>query len=1026
MPGSRRWSIAVVSAVAALSVAAPTAAQSPPDPGARPTGGASDLAERLGGAEVVADGPGGLVTFVGSAPGEVLTGPTGSVGASAGVLLDEVADAIGAGSGSLDPIATTRSQSGGHTVRYQQEYRGIPVFGGEVTVQLDAAGATRSLVSDVSADPADDITPEVSARDASEEALALAAKAHPGHGPLSAAAPKLWIYDPAVIGAPGLPGARLVWRTEVKASEGEAIREVVLVDADTGGIALNFNQIAEAKDRKVCDAGNVAGAADRCGGALPVIRAEGGAAVALAEANTAYDYAGNTYDFYQSRFGRDSLDDAGMALYSTVRHCESGATCPYANAFWSGAQMHYGQGYAAADDVVGHELTHGVTEFSSGLYYYYQSGAINEALSDIFGELIDLTNGAGTDTAGVRWQLGEDLPIGAIRSLSDPPAFSDPDRMRSPNYYGAAGDQGGVHTNSGVANKAAFLTVDGGTFNGVTVAGLGVDKAARIWYEAATGFLTSGSDYGVLDQALVQACNNLVGTGGITAANCAQVSLATDATEMHLSPTVAGATAEAPVCAAGQTPTYLYDDDIEGSVAWATSSASVWGYTGGYATSGTYSLYGADLGSTQNHTLRMTTNVAIPAGATAYARFNHAFDLEANYDGGQVEYSTNNGGTWSNAGALITDNGYNGTLDATNPLGAVAAYTDRSLGYTSARINLSSAAGGSVRLGFRMASDSSVGDLGWLIDDVQIYTCASAPALLRVTTSPAVPSVISVDGIERDSWGINWASLPAGSHQVCFGKVLGWITPSCQTVNLTAGATTTVTGAFTQSGYLRVTTSPAVASTITVDGVPRNDWGLWAEVPAGTYNVCFGNVAGYIVPSCRDVIVAAGSTGSTTGTFTANAAAPGPTGTFGYLRATTSPPQAAMISVDGEWRNNWGLDWVKLPVGAHSVCFGDGTDVTKPASCQNVTIADGATQTVTGTYAAKGFLRVLTSPALQADILVNGQVANAYGMWTSKAPGTYDVCFGAVPGYTTPPCQNGVSVTAGMTTTITGTYVASP
>ncbi|MEZ5179755.1 MAG: M4 family metallopeptidase [Acidimicrobiales bacterium] len=769
-----------------------------PSPGAK----AADLGKRLGGAKVAADGPDGLVTFVGSAPGKTLTGAKGSVAASAEALLEVTAPSIGADAGSLNPVRTTRTLAGGHAVRYQQTYQGIPVFAGEVTVQLDASGATRSLVSDVSADPADDTTPTISAADATAAALEATGKAHPGHGPLSAAAPKLWIYDPAVLDAPGLPGARLVWRTEVKAAEGEPIREIVLVDADTGGIALNFNQIAEAKDRKVCDANNVIGAADRCGGALPVIRNEGGAAVALAEANTAYDYAGDTYDYYLTQFGRDSLDGAGMSLYSTVRHCESGNPCPYANAFWSGAQMHYGQGYAAADDVVGHELSHGVTEFSSNLYYYYQSGAINEALSDIFGEFMDLTNGHGNDTPGVRWLLGEDLPIGAIRNMANPPAFSDPDRMRSGNYYGGTADSGGVHTNSGVANKAAFLTVDGGSFNGVDVTGIGITKAGRVWYEAATSFLTSGSDYGNLDVALVQACNNLVGTGGITAGDCTQVSLATDATEMQLSPSVTGATDEAPVCAAGQSPTYLFDDDIEGALNWVSSSSSVWGLATGYAASGTQSLYGRDLTTTQNHTMRMINNVTIPAGATAYARFNHAFDFEPTYDGGQVEISTNSGGSWSNAGPLIVNNGYNGTLNAANPLGAVAAYTDRSLGYTSSRINLSSAAGGSVRLGFRVASDSSQGDLGWLIDDVQIYTCAAAPALLRVTTSPAVPSVISVDGIERDSWGINWAALPVGSHEVCFGKVLGWITPSCQTVNLTAGNTTTVTGTFSQSGYL--------------------------------------------------------------------------------------------------------------------------------------------------------------------------------------------------------------------------------
>lgn len=1038
MSGSRRWSVAALSVVGVLSLVVPASAQAAPSPGAAPAAGTSpaaagrqakaadDLGKRLGGAKVAADGPGGLVTFIGSAPGKTLTGAKGSVRASAKGLIDEAADAIGTSPGSLNPVATTASQSGGHVVRYQQTYQGIPVFGGEVTVQLDAAGATRSLVSDVSADPADEITPAISSADATAAALAVTDKTYPGHGALSAASPKLWIYDPAVIGASGLPGARLVWRTEVKAPEGEPIREIVLVDADNGGIALHFNQIAEAKDRKVCDANNVAGAADRCGSGLPVIRNEGGAAVALAEANTAYDYAGNTYDFYFSRFGRDSLNDAGMALYSTVRHCEVGATCPYANAFWSGAQMHYGETYAGADDVVGHELSHGVTEFSSNLFYYYQSGAINEALSDIFGEFMDLTNGAGNDSAGVRWLLGEDLPIGAIRNMSNPPAFGDPDRMRSPNYYGAATDSGGVHTNSGVANKAAVLTTDGGTFNGVTVAGIGIDKAALIWYEAATGFLTSGSDYQVLDLGLVQACNNLVGTAGITAGNCTQVSLATDATEMQLSPTVTGATAEAPVCAAGQSPTYLFSDNVEAAGTWAVSS-NVWSIVNGYATSGTKSFQGQDQATTQNQTLRMTANVAIPAGATAYARFNHAFDFEnGGYDGGQVEYSTNSGGAWNNAGALITDNGYTGTLNSGNPLGAVPAFINRSLGYTSSRLDLSSAAGGNVRLGFRVASDSSVGALGWLIDDVQIYTCSAAPALLRVTTSPALPAVISVDGIERDSWGINWATFPAGSHEVCFGEVLGWAKPACQTVNMTAGNTSTVTGTYTQRGYLRVLTSPAVASTVTVDGVPRNDWGLWAEVAPGTYNVCFGNVAGFNVPACRDVVVSAGSTATTTGTFTANAAAPGPAGTFGFLRATTSPAQAAMISVDGTWANNWGLDWVKLPTGNHQVCFGKAPDVTEPDLCSLVNITNGATSTVTGTYFPKGFLRVLTSPSVQGTITVNGQVANAYGMWTAKAPGTYNVCFGSVAGYTSPPCQLMVSVNAAQTTTITGTYTPLP
>jgi hypothetical protein len=265
--------------------------------------------------------------------------------------------------------------------------------------------------------------------------------------------------------------------------------------------------------------------------------------------------------------------------------------------------------------------------------------------------------------------------------------------------------------------------------------------------------------------------------------------------------------------------------------------------------------------------------------------------------------------------------------------------------------------------------------------------------------------------------------MPTGAHEVCFGEVPGYTKPACQDINMTAGNTTNVVGNYTQNGYLRAITSPALPSTITVDGVPRNDWGLWTEVPPGTYEVCFGAVEDFNVPTCRDVAVTAGNTATTTGTFTANAAAPGPGGSFGYLRATTSPAVGAMISVDGAPRDNWGLNWVKLPTGAHEVCFGEAPNTTKPAVCENINITNGATTTVTGTYAPKGFLRVITSPSLPVTLTVEGQTANAYGVWTPKAPGQYDVCFGPMPGYTTPPCQNNQAVTAGNTTTVTGTYV---
>jgi len=302
-----------------------------------------------------------------------------------------------------------------------------------------------------------------------------------------------------------------------------------------------------------------------------------------------------------------------------------------------------------------------------------------------------------------------------------------------------------------------------------------------------------------------------------------------------------------------------------------------------------------------------------------------------------------------------------------------------------------------------------------------LLTVTSAPAQLRVTTSPALAADISVDGVQRDSWGLNWVPFDVGSHQVCFGAVPGFTAPPCQTVSLATAATTSVVGTYTARGYLRVITSPAVASTISVDGVPRNDWGVWADVAPGTYNVCFGNVAGYAVPTCRNVTVTAGATATTTGTFTASAGAPGPSSALGLLRVTTSPAVGAMISVDGQWRDNWGLNWMRLAAGSHQVCFGELPYAVAPA-CATTTVTAGATSSLTGAYALKGSLRVLTSPAVPAVIKVDGVAANVYGVWAPKPVGSYTVCFGPVPGKTAPPCQTGVAVTAGATKTVTGTY----
>ncbi|MEO7912634.1 MAG: M4 family metallopeptidase, partial [Roseiflexaceae bacterium] len=654
-----------------------------------------------------------------------------------------------------------QSLSGSDFVRFQQVYQGIPVLAGEIVVQTNQRRAVISANGEVMPDLQIVTQPSIAADLAAQKALAAIAKAYTLDSPdLQATAPQLWIYNPALLGGPGPRISRLVWRMEVTApGAAQPIRELVLVDAQIGTIALHFNQIAHAKKRVVCDDKNevdLDGNPDNNCTVARYVRIEGQAPTSNTDVDFAYDYAGATYDYFLNNFGRDSLDGKGLPLISLVRYCDPSPLeeCPYANAFWDGHQMTYGAGFADSDDVVGHELTHGFTEFSSHLFYYYQSGAINESLSDVFGELIDQTNGLGNDAADVRWQLGEDLPanIGAARDMRDPPQFNDPDRMTSIYYQGSPIDSGGVHTNSGVNNKAAFLMTDGGTFNQQTITEIGAAKVGAIYYTLELAFLTSGSDYQDLYNDLQASCAALAATDayGVNAADCEQVRKAVIATEMNITP-LAAPVPETPVCAAGQTSQDVFFDDFENTASgnWVSSAAqgeNTWYYPVStnpfgadlaYTTSGKQSLWGYDQSGSQlliapaDYSIAMTRNVTVPTDA--HLHFNHAFEFEANsaevFDGGVVEYSTNNGSSWIDAKPLFSENPYNAVIaaDSNNPLHGREVFGRVSRGYYSSRLDLSTLAGQNVRFRFRIGTDEFGDGLGWFIDDMRLYTCDATP-----------------------------------------------------------------------------------------------------------------------------------------------------------------------------------------------------------------------------------------------------------------------------------------------------------
>ena len=230
----------------------------------------------------------------------------------------------------------------------------------------------------------------------------------------------------------------------------------------------------------------------------------------------AHYYTGIVDDFYGSTFGRNSIDGNGMTIVSSVHYARK-----YNNAFWNGAQMTYGDGdqrdyreFSGSLEVVGHELTHGVTDFTSELIYQDESGALNESFSDMMGATIErktnepLTSNCVVVETGTcnDWALAEDLTINSdddvagFRNMADPQEDEDPDHYSE--LVSDPSDNGGVHSNSGISNHAFYLLVTGGNNAGcdsvgsdghshtadcaVTVPGIGLDPAAQIMYAGMT------------------------------------------------------------------------------------------------------------------------------------------------------------------------------------------------------------------------------------------------------------------------------------------------------------------------------------------------------------------------------------------------------------------------------------------------------------------------------------------------------------------------------------------------------------
>lgn len=248
-----------------------------------------------------------------------------------------------------------------------------------------------------------------------------------------------------------------------------------------------------------------------------LVRGEGDNASADIAVNEAYDYSGDTYDFYQEVFGRNSIDNRGMRLDSSVHFGTD-----YDNAFWNGQQMVYGDGdgqifqrFTMCLDVVGHELTHGVTASTAQLEYQGESGALNESFSDVFGSLVKQRKlGQSSDQAD--WLIGAGLFTSningsALRSMKAPgTAYDDPQIGKDPQPADMTGfdPQADVHTNSGIPNHAFYLAA-------VKIGGNAWEKPGLIWYRTLTERLQPTSSFQDAADLTVAVAGEQFGAGSL-------------------------------------------------------------------------------------------------------------------------------------------------------------------------------------------------------------------------------------------------------------------------------------------------------------------------------------------------------------------------------------------------------------------------------------------------------------------------------------------------------------------------------
>ena len=607
-----------------------------------------------------------------------------------------------------------------HT-KVRQTVNDVPVWEGEAIVHLKADGELSAITDELKESVFVNTQPGFSA----EDAVGIAKKFYKGSKFITdAPTADMWIYRAD-------DRDHLVYRVQMRREDGtnKTSMPVIFVDAQTGEKVFQYDNLQTASGTSLYsgtvnintylngstyymeDISRKVGTFDYRNTTSSVYRFTDtdnnwNTATQRAAVDAHYG-AEKVMDYYSAVHGRSGIDGSGGPAYYTSADGATGLissvvhySTNYNNAYWNGQYMTYGDGDGTTFtplttlDICGHEMTHGVTERTAALTYQGESGALNEAVSDIFGAMVErYTEGESANT----WLIGEDAYTpgtagDALRYMNNPTRGNQPDNYAT--RYTGTSDNGGVHTNSGIANYAFYLMAKGGTAGGVTVTGMNADNAAKVWYRALTVYMTSGTTFAGARTATLNAATDLFG------GSSSQYAAASNAW-CAVGVGTCGAPPPPPPSGGGE---LLSNGGFESSDAPWVDSGTGYFYTanGSYPHGGTgYAYFGVN----NSVSGQVYQQITIPSSASGAMSF-------------WLNVTSSETGTTAYDKLFVEVRNTSGTL-----LTTLATYSNANKGtsgsYSQKSFSLAAYKGQTVRLQFRTTTDSSV-TTTFRVDDVSV------------------------------------------------------------------------------------------------------------------------------------------------------------------------------------------------------------------------------------------------------------------------------------------------------------------